>query len=213
LALPDHAWPQRRRGRLGAKLLAACVIIFALFLATGSFFGRYRFPAFSAYSNVGQSVLWIVIGLALWKRDLGYLRRAIGALLIFRGASQIGVGLWGMEPGFRFMRLVELGSLLAVGYGVLSAKEWGRRGCIVLGLASYGLTLASAASAYQWRIIELPPFDPSMWVFFALTIFLGIAGPSLALAFYGAHRSTRRQFADDRTALMQRREAQSPLGG
>ena len=106
--------------------------------------------------------------------------------------AQVGFGFWGAASGFSPLRIVELASFVVIGYGVLSAKGWGRRGCIVLGLTSYGWTLANLTLAFQLGV--LPPFGPLMWAFLVGTSLLFMTGPALALAFYGAHSSTQTQF-------------------
>lgn len=202
LALPDYAWKRRAHPRCGRwsgkKVLATCAILFGVILAPVSFAGRYGIPAFGGYYHFGEAILWIAVGLALWKGDLDRLRRTVGGFLVFHGVAQIGFGFWSVAREFSSLRVVELASFVVIGYGVLSAKEWGRRGCIVLGLTSYGWSLANLALGYQLSLGE-PPLGPLRWtiVFVGILVPL-VTGPSLALAFYGAHSSTRSGFAEAR---------------
>jgi hypothetical protein len=202
VALPKHSWP--RHSSLLRTAFGVMLGMFGVLVIAGSFTGRYRLPAFSGWSNVFEGLLWIALGTAVWKTDQPMLRRSLALFLIATGASAFGFMVWGSTPGFSPIQSGKLIVLFALGVGVWNAREWARRGCIVLGLFAYGYKLSSLAVGYR-MFGEQVRFDFATWVLMVTMSLLVVIWPLLALAIYGVLPSTRIHFAEAREAITRTR--------
>jgi hypothetical protein len=182
--------------------------LFGAMVISGSFTGRYRLPGVSGWSNLLEGPLWIGMGSAVWRSDRTLLRRSLSLLLMVMGASVVGFMVWGSSPGFSLFMLGKMVVWLGLGVGMWSAREWARRGCVILGLLFYGYRLSSMAFAYD-LFHERVSFGLVTWAMtITMTLFV-IVGPPLALAIYAVLPSTRKHFAETREAMARTGAVQS----
>jgi hypothetical protein len=203
LALPADAWPARTAG-LGALLGKPIATLLALYGALRIaivFRELSAIPASSKLFQVGEGLVWIVFATGVWARSPSRLRKAVASLMILEGAEQFGWFAFSAEPfhPLSLTLLVTLLSWICIGIDVGRGREWARRACMVLALASYGYGLFVQASAWTMFGDRTLPRDPIFMTFLVMAAFIRFL-PSITLAIYAVLPSTRADFAQAREA-------------
>jgi hypothetical protein len=166
-------------------------------------FNRIQWPY--PWASVPEDLLLIVLGVYVWRGNPRQVRTLLAALMFAKAATAVG-RLFESPTMFSksiWFSVASVGAWAAIGFGVWRAAEWGRRGCIIVGIAFYGLLLSS--QAWAMRLVPAQHFisDPVAAFIFYVTTAITVAFiivPYVALAIYGVLPSTLREFAAARAA-------------
>jgi peptidoglycan/LPS O-acetylase OafA/YrhL len=207
LALPQDAWGKRRigpRASLAQKAVAALFLcyggILCLVLAaaweSSSRYESIRNP--TAWLLAPEAILTTLLGAWVWLGRPRKVRRTVAALLLAKMALPCALLFTSWPSSIHWWRsLPPILVFTIIGVGVWRATEWGRRGCIVLGLAMYAIYLASSSLAMQ-ILVERGSSHAVEFTTVSWFARLWLVLPFVALAIYGVLPSTRAHFAEAR---------------
>lgn len=207
LALAENAWGRRRYSRRSRSTLQRLVT--AYFLLAGAFelLGSLAFAwkgrwftgmnPLAPWVQLSEGLLMIALGISLLRGSSPSVRAFVATLLFAKAAASatamLGTGAFASPPWFAISMMLLWAS---VGVGVWRAAEWGRRSCMIVGLAMHGYLLACSVTAMRMFVDDRP------WIVVSTVTFVMLVCPYVLLAIYGVLPSTRKHFADVRAAAI-----------
>lgn len=216
LTLPDGAWGKRwfvfkrrhssRRppvsvGQSGIACLLMLQGLAGLLVPLGVIVPLNQFvPNYMLWIQVPGSIALFILGVAVGRDLIPTIRKSLALVMVLSATSRVA---WLFNPSplqddWRISSPLAL-MLATVGIGLFLARDWGRRGCIVLGLVlcahearSFVRALSGASDGGA---------DTKELVIASTIAVLLTLTPYVALMIYGALKSTRRHFAETREAI------------
>jgi hypothetical protein len=161
-------------------------------------------PTYVLWIQVPESIATFVLAVAVARGDVSAIRKRLALVLVLSATLRVAwlfsplplvdvplVDAWWVSLPLAIM-------LATAGVGVWRAHEWGRRSCLILGIALVASQLYSLVSGYFG--VEGRTGRGTAFLIVMLIALPMLAAPYVALGIYGVRQSTRRHFADVREA-------------
>jgi hypothetical protein len=207
LALPPNAWAGRSAAQrilafglaaMGSLLLFSTVMMRVPGPVHDSF-GKAN-PFFAQLTNGSEGIVWIALGAMVWFGFPSQIRRCVALILLMKtvaraewalthahfDAAPVSLEVSALESWLTCAMYAVPAIAIWLGY------DWGRRALVVVGIAVAAVDLTNQF-VFTAIAASIPLGLQITGLLFMLTVPAG-------MIFYGAHGSTRRHFADLRSA-------------